>query len=103
MPSEKSFGNRLGFKRTNTSGDPVTVTELSAFDKELAPAPEAGPAGHSSSVVDGNAIIAEDVGRMSEVEATRRLVDFRRVNQWVCHTKPISPRKTVVKASTGRW
>ena len=82
MPSDKSFSKRLGFKRTNTTGDPVTVTELSAFQNELAPQPEAGPVGRSSSVVDGNAMIAEEVGQMSAGDAKNRLKNFRRQNQW---------------------
>lgn len=62
--SSKGFGKRLGFKRSNTDKDPVTVSEQSNE-----------PHGESSSS-------GGDVPDISEAEANRRLNAFRLDHQW---------------------
>lgn len=77
--SSKGFGKRLGFKRTNTNQEPVTVTELSQVDS-------GGEQAGSSNIVAGHGdathVIDEVVRDISEAEANRRLAAFRKDHQW---------------------
>ncbi|KAH3944083.1 hypothetical protein HBI56_034190 [Parastagonospora nodorum] len=75
--SSKSFGKRMGFKRSNTDREPVTVTEFTDEGGERA--------GNSSMVAghgDANPIIEEVVRDISETEANHRLSAFRRDHKW---------------------
>lgn len=60
--SSKGFAKRLGFKRSNTDKDPVTVSEHASESH-----------GETSS---------NSTGDISEAEANRRLSAFRRDHQW---------------------
>ena len=63
--SPKDFGKRLGFKRSNTEKDPVTVDEQ---------------ANESLGETTSNSV--GDVRDISEAEANRRLNAFRLDHQW---------------------
>ncbi|PNS17217.1 Sexual differentiation process protein isp4 [Sphaceloma murrayae] len=76
--SSKGFGHRLGFKRTNTNQDPVTVTDLTDSKNGEASGSSNIVAGHG----DANPIIDEVVRDISEAEANRRLKVFRRDHKW---------------------
>lgn len=69
------FKKRFGFGRSNTSGE-VVKTELPNIDYEVK------ETRRGSTIVggygDGNEIIQDEVRKMSEVEANRRLSTFRR-------------------------
>jgi hypothetical protein len=76
--SSKSFGKRMGFKRTNTDREPVTVTEVGPSDSHGERAGSSIVAGHG----DANPIIDEVVRDISETEANHRLAAFRRDHKW---------------------
>lgn len=67
----KAFGKRLGFKRTNTNQEPVTVTELSDFDTH-------GEASGTSPGDDFDGVPRE----ISEVEANHKLKTFKQDHKW---------------------
>jgi hypothetical protein len=76
--SSKGFGKRLGFKRSNTNQDPITVTEIGQED---------GGAASSSKMVadygDAHEIIEGVVREIPEVEANHRLNVFRQDHKYV--------------------
>jgi len=76
--SSKGFGKRLGFKRSHTNQDPITVTEIGQDDGQNA-------AGSSKIVAGyGNAeeIIEGVVRDIPEVEANHRLNVFRQDHKY---------------------
>ncbi|KAF4552813.1 putative OPT oligopeptide transporter protein [Elsinoe fawcettii] len=77
--SSKAFGRRLGFKRTTTNQDPVTITDLSEGDNN-------GEGSGTSNVVaghgDANPVIDAVVRDISEAEANHRLNVFRQDHKW---------------------
>lgn len=79
MSSSKRFGKRLGFKRTNTDQEPVTVTELSQTDSS---GDKAGNSNITAGHGDANSVIDEVVRDISETEANQRLAAFRRDHKW---------------------
>lgn len=76
--SSKGFGKRLGFKRTNTDKEPVTVTEYPSESHGEISGTSGMVAGHG----DANPVIDEVVRDISETEANRRLDAFRREHKW---------------------
>lgn len=74
MSSNKGLGKRLGFKRTNTNQDPVTVTELSPIRSNAEPA-------ESSTMIAGSGI-NQAHRDISEKEANQYLTHFRRDHKW---------------------
>ena len=75
--SSKSFGKRLGFKRSNTDREPVTVTEFTNEGGE-----RAGSSGFVAGHGDVNPMIEEVVRDISETESNHRLSAFRRDHKW---------------------
>lgn len=78
MSSSKGFSKRLGFKRTNTDQEAVTVTSVAPKGTEDATANAHIVAGNG----DANSIIDEVVRDISETEANRRLNAFRQDHKW---------------------
>jgi hypothetical protein len=78
MPS-KGFGKRLGFKRSNTNQEPITVTEIGADDGNNAASSSKIVAGHG----DAEEIIHGVVRDITEVEANHRLNVFRQDHKYV--------------------
>lgn len=76
MSSSKGFSKRLGFRRTNTDQEAVTVTNVAP--KGTGEANSSAVAGHG----DANSIIDDVVRDISETEANRRLNAFRQDHKW---------------------
>ncbi|CAC9891319.1 unnamed protein product [Aureobasidium pullulans] len=76
--SSKGFGKRLGFKRSNTNQEPITVTEIGADDGNNAASSSKIVAGHG----DAEEIIHGVVRDITEVEANHRLNVFRQDHKW---------------------
>ncbi|KAJ8113656.1 hypothetical protein OPT61_g4264 [Boeremia exigua] len=68
--SSKGLGKRMGFKRTKTDQEPVSVAELS-------PSSSSGEQAHND-----NPMIDEVVRNIDETEANTRLAAFRREHRW---------------------
>jgi len=77
--SSKGFGKRLGFKRSNTNQDPITVTEIGQEDGGAAASSSKMVAGYG----DAHEIIEGVVREIPEVEANHRLNVFRQDHKYV--------------------
>jgi len=80
--SGEAFKKRFGFTRSNTSGEPSGVTELTEVGDVKGGMSTDVKSMEAATFNDGDAIIANDVRRISEVEAHSRLRNFRREHQF---------------------
>lgn len=79
--SGEAFKKRFGFTRANTSGEPSGVTELTDVKGGMSTDVKSMDS-DVNAFNDGDAIIASDVRRISEVEAHSRLRKFRQEHQF---------------------
>jgi len=80
--SGEAFKKRFGFTRSNTSGEPSGVTELTDVGDAKGDMSADVKSIPGTVLNDGDAIIASDVRGISEVEAHSRLRKFRREHQF---------------------
>lgn len=85
--SGEAFKKRFGFARSNTSGEPsggiTELTDVGDVKGGMSTDVKSMDVGaDASGFNDGDAIIANDVRRISEVEAHTRLRKFRREHQF---------------------